>query len=281
MKNVTYHYAEHVAAHIHQLQGQLVPTTAGQPIIFDDKTSFTLAISSAEIAISTDSLARVLNEYLFDQPDAPIKDVSIQARGNSLLVKGKLHQKGDVTFETTGTLTLTPEGQIRVHTQKLKAAHLPLKGILDLLGIKLAKLIDTRKVAGVSVDGNDVILDPKMILPPPKIEGAVTAVRLVGSEIVQTFGSPDPGHKFQPGNYMAYRGNRLRFGKLTMDDTDLVLLDMDPRTPFDFFLDRYKDQLVAGYTKTTKEFGLRVYMRDFDQLNRAGTEPRTQAATAR
>jgi hypothetical protein len=45
-----------------------------------------------------------------------------------------------------------------------------------------------------------------------------------------------------------------------MQDTDMVLIDMNPEDPFDFFLDHYKEQLVAGYTKTTPSFGLRVYM---------------------
>jgi hypothetical protein len=33
--------------------------------------------------------------------------------------------------------------------------------------------------------------------------------------------------------------------------------------PFDFYLDHYKQQLVAGYTKETPSFGLRVFMHDF------------------
>ena len=65
---------------------------------------------------------------------------------------------------------------------------------------------------------------------------------------------------------MAYHGAQLRFGKLTMSDTDLVLIDMDPQDPFDFSLEHYKEQLVAGYTKTTPDFGLRVFMRDFNKV---------------
>jgi hypothetical protein len=53
-----------------------------------------------------------------------------------------------------------------------------------------------------------------------------------------------------------------------MDDTDLVLLDLDPRDPFDFYLAHYKDELVAGYTKTTPAFGLRVFMRDYNKLKK-------------
>ena len=33
--------------------------------------------------------------------------------------------------------------------------------------------------------------------------------------------------------------------------TDLELVDMDPKDPFDFSVERWNDQLVAGYSKTT------------------------------
>jgi len=41
---------------------------------------------------------------------------------------------------------------------------------------------------------------------------------------------------------------------------------MNSKDPFDFYLDHYKEQLVAGYTKETLNFGLRVYMRDYNKL---------------
>ena len=34
------------------------------------------------------------------------------------------------------------------------------------------------------------------------------------------------------------------------------MIDMDPRDPFDFYLDHYQEQLVAGYTKSTPDYGL-------------------------
>jgi hypothetical protein len=153
----------------------------------------------------------------------------------------------------------------------VKAAHLPVKGLMDLLGLKIADLINTKKLRGVRSEENDLILDPEQILPPPHIEGRITSVRIQGNEIVQVFGNK-PKTESTPafsGNYMAYRGAQLRFGKLTMSDTDMILIDMDPKDPFDFYLDHYRDQLVAGYTKMTPEFGLRVFMRDFHKLRRS------------
>jgi len=148
-----------------------------------------------------------------------------------------------------------------------------VKGLMDLLGIDLADLIKTGKVPGIEVQKDDLVLDPEELLPPPHVVARVTAVQVRAGQIVQFFGdsTKTPDWRFSAANYMAYRENRLRFGKLTMSDTDLVLIDMDPKDPFDFYLDHYKEQLVAGYTKETPSFGLRVYMRDYKKLHRATT----------
>ncbi|MGB6525285.1 MAG: hypothetical protein WBE87_10250, partial [Candidatus Acidiferrales bacterium] len=68
-------------------------------------------------------------------------------------------------------------------------------------------------------------------------------------------------------NYIAFRHNRIRFGKLLMDDADLILIDMDPKGPLDFSLDHYREQLSAGYAKITPNFGLRAYIKDYDKLH--------------
>ena len=276
MRNIFYHFNDRIAVHISQLEGKLIPTRQGAVPVFDDKQSFVLALDSAAISISTDAMANVLNDRIFAKPDAPLKKVSISASGKILKIKGKLHSKGDISFESEGSIAPTPEGQIRIHAEKVKAAHLPVKGIMDLLGVEVSDLIKTNKVRGIRAEGNDLILNPEQILPPPRIQGRVTDVQIKGNQIVQTFGekkNADSGEK-QPGNYMAYRGAQLTFGKLTMKDTDMILIDMDPKDPFDFYLDHYKDQLVAGYTKITPAFGLRVFMRDFNKLPKGRTRAR-------
>jgi len=278
MKNVFYHFTDDIAVHIVSVQGILVPTRPPEIVVFDDKTSFLLNLAYAEISMSGDSLAHALNGQVFAAADAPIKDVSIQSQGNTLIVKGKLHQKGNVAFQTVGTISTTADGRVRLHTEKVKAAHLPVKGLMDLLGIDLADVINAKKVQGVALDKDDLVLDPTEILPLPRIRGKVTAVRIQGNEIVLIFGArqSEDFARVIPGNYMAYRDNELRFGKLTMHDTDMVLFDMDPHDPFDFYLDRYKEQLVAGYSKTTATSGLHVYMPDYSKLKKRPPVTRTK-----
>jgi hypothetical protein len=278
MKNVMYHYTLPVAVHIFRLEGELIPVKAGSIVVFDDKNSFTLALTSAEIAISCNALAQVLNEDVFSASDSPIKDLSIETRNNQLIIRGKLHQRADVPFETTGTLSPDPDGRIRVHADHVRAAHLPLKGLMDLLGIDFAAVIDTHKIQGIAIEKDDMILDPEKILPAPHIRGKVTAVRIQGNDIVQVFGAPQAVNfaAKQPGNYIAFRHSEMRFGKLTMHDADLIMIDMDPQDPFDFDLAHYQEQLVAGYTKSTLEYGLRVYTRDYNKLKRTSGKTRAR-----
>jgi hypothetical protein len=271
MKNVNYHYTGPIAVHVVQLQGYLTPTKAGSVVVFDDYNSFVMHMTSAEIAISCDSLARVLNENVFSAANAPIKGVTIENKNNQFDIQGTLHQKGDVSFEAIGTLSVDADGRIRLHAEHVKTAHLPVKGMLDLLGIDLAKLINTNKVQGVTMEKDDVVLDPEKIFPPPRIQGKLTAVRLQGSEIVQIYGSQQASNfaARQPGNFMAYREGNMRFDRLMMNDTDLILSDMDVRDPLDFYMEHSKEQIVAGYIKATPEFGLRIYIRDYNRLGLA------------
>jgi hypothetical protein len=269
MRNVIYHFTNQIAVHIHQLQGRVLPTPRARFPVFDDVESFTFAIAFAEIALSTETLSHILNHYVFAAPDAPLKEIAVTTTGNMRLkVQGKLHTTGGLPFTTEGTPAVTPEGSIRLRTHTITVASVPVKGLLDVLGVKLAQLINTAKVPGVRLEGNDLLLDPAQLLPPPRIAGRVTAVHVHGEQILQVFGTTPPvgAPPAHQGNYMAYRGAQLRFGKLTMAETDLVLIDLDPEDPFDFSLEHYKEQVGAGYAKMTAEAGLRVFTRDFNKL---------------
>jgi len=190
-------------------------------------------------------------------------------------VKGKLHDKGDIPFEMEGTLSPTEDGKLQLHGEKIKAMHVPVKGLMDIFGIDMGGLIKEGKVPGVQAQEDDLIRDLEQILPPPHIEGKVVVIRMEGDNIVQIFSGPDakPMKNIRGGNYMAYKKNRLRFGKLVMNDADLILIDMDLSDPLDFFLDHYKEQLSAGYTKTTMDSGLRVYIKDYNKLHPAEAPP--------
>jgi hypothetical protein len=272
MKNVDFHLTDRIVVHIATLDGSLTPNHGGVPV-FDDKESFHLDVDSATILVSTTALSNDLNDYVFAKPDAPLKKLTVTTQGNELVLKGVLASKGGIPFETDGTVAATPDGQIRVHTLKVKALHLPVKGLMDLLGLDTAKMIDTKKINGVTADKDDLILDPQQLLPPPQMRGHLSSIQIENGAISLIFGTEGQKGKHEAissrcggRNFQAFRGGAVRFGKLTMSDTDLELIDSDPSDPFDFSIDHYQDQLIAGYSKMTKQGGLCVHMPDFKKL---------------
>lgn len=270
MVNVNIHLDPALILHVRYLTGKFVPTRKGQPPAFDDTLSYILAIDSGEIGVSMASMSHAMNKYVFGEPDAPLKNLELSAEGSQIRQKGTLKKSIGIPFDMVGTISATPDGKIRIHPTQMKVAHMSVKGLLKLFGLDMANLVNTRKTRGISVDDNDMILDPARMLPPPQMRGRITAVRVQGDQIVQIFGKErrEPAAEQPRSNYMAYRGGVLRFGKLTMNDTDMRLIDADPTDPFEFFPARYNDQLVAGYSKTTVSGGLQVYMPDYNKISK-------------
>jgi hypothetical protein len=274
MVNVNIHLDSSLIMRIKYLRGQFLPTRKGRPPTFDDKLSYVIAIDSAEVAVSLADMSHALNTYVFNEPDAPLKNLTLSAEGSEIKQTGTLKKGIGIPFEMVGAIGATPEGLIRIHPTKTKAAHLPVKGLMKFFGLDMSKLINTRKTRGISVDENDLIMDPSATLPPPKIRGHITSVAIVGDTIVQTFGKPGSvAPTTPPSNYMAYRGGILTFGKLTMKDADMRLVDADPSDVFDFYPDHYNQQLVAGYSKTTASGGLMVFIPDYNKLQQPAKSP--------
>jgi len=280
MRNVKFRFSESVSVQIRALSGALAPVGEHPFPVMDDKDSFKIHIDSADILISPRDLGEVLNAYVFAKPKSPVGGVSISIENGQLKVKGKLRDKGGIPFETVGTLSATSDGKVRLHGDKIKALHVPVKGLMEAFGVEIDDLIKNGKIPGVVAEENDLILDLEQVLPPPHIEGAVTAIHIEGNSIATTFGkaqaAKQPAKASASGNFMAYQGNQMRFGKLTMEDVDLELIDLDPADPLDFYLDRYKDQLAAGYTKISTKFQVRAFIKDYDKLNRKPT-PKPQS----
>jgi hypothetical protein len=137
----------------------------------------------------------------------------------------------------------------------------------------MQKMLKLPKERGVSAEGNDLLLDPARALPPPKVELHLVAARVEGDELIQIFDAgrhlpalvlPRPEEK----NTMLFRGGTLRMGKLLMVDAEMQVADTDPGDPFDFYIDRYNEQLVAGFSRNQPDYGLVVYMRDFNDLGK-------------
>jgi hypothetical protein len=263
MRNVNLRITPGVVLQIRRLRGRMTPTSRERPVTLDKRDSFNVELESAIIAISTSSLSQLLNGYVFAYRGAPLKNIFVSIKNGKLVEKGTMHKGVDLPFELEGSLSPTDTGDIRLHADKASAEHIPMKGLLHLFGEDLSKLVNTNEARGARMEGDDIFLFPSLMMPPPHILGRVTGVRIEGENVVQVFGGAPPEPMALPvpaANYIYHRGGILRFGKLTMTDADLEIIDENPKTPFDFSLDGYNRQLVAGYSRNTPSHGLIVHM---------------------
>lgn len=269
MRNVDYYVGPRLPLRIRQLSGSM-RSRAGGAVVFDDKLSFIISVESAEIGLTAADLGVLLNRYVFAYKGSPLTGLRISISGDEIIQKGTLHKIAALPFEMRATVSVTPEGMIRIHPVRTEIVGLHVDRLMRGLDLPLEKIIDLKKAKGATVRGNDLYLDPVSIMPPPQIEGRVTAVRIESGQLVMIFG-PAPAMQMpvpdsDARNYMYYKGGTLRFGKLMMLDADMLITELDPVDSFRFDLDRYQPQLVAGYSKTLASGGLEVWMRDIDKL---------------
>ena len=272
MRKVRLHSDERIVLDVRRLRGTMNSRTAGAPPIFDDQRSYVLDLAAAEIAIDVASLEHLMNDYVLAGDGAPLKDVHLAVREGRLEMKGKLRKGIVVPFSAKASVGVTSDGRMKLHVESMKAIGVPAKGLLELFGLEVDDLMTLTK-RGVTVSADDIILDPGQILPPPEIRGRLTQVAVTATGLVQTFDdaaarrlAPLPKPAPSARNFIYFGGGDIRFGKLTMTDADLQLIDADPRDPFDFFPAHYDRQLVAGYSKNTPAKGLKTYMPDYEDL---------------
>jgi len=280
-RHVRFHMWPGVALQLDALTGRMRSTRPDGVVSFDDKQSFVLGIDSGVVGLPFDDLSRLMNTYVFAYRGAPLKDLSFTTDGTHLVQKGVLHKVVDIPFELTAEVSATPTGEIRVHPVSMKICSIPGQGLMEALGITLAKLIDVSHAKGVRVAGNDLFLDPTHLLPPPAIAGRLTNVKVEPTRLVQYFAAASdhvPPASVVPdtdaANFMLFHGGTLQFGKLFMVHADMEVLDLASRDAFDFDISRYHEQLVAGYHRTTPTDGLLVFMPDLATLSDSGSPKR-------
>jgi hypothetical protein len=286
MRNVDLHVDPRNAMRIRSLRGQVVPTVAGTIPWLDQPPSFRIRATSGTVALDGDAITALLNEVAFNYPGAPITNLRVTIENGSVVQRGTLHKGVAIPFQMWSVPMLQPDGRLRLHPDKLKIFGVNGTALMHALGLRLQSMMDLRGARGVSVQGDDLYLEPLRIIPPPTVEGRLTSVRIEGPLLVQefartaddsifgTFVQPDSGSR----NFIYFRGGQLRFGKLTMDDTDLLIHDADERDRFEVYFAEYNRQLVAGHTSNRADFGLRTWMVDYGKL---GPPPQERSVATR
>jgi hypothetical protein len=268
MRDVRLHSSADIVILVKQLRGHLVSRTHQMPF-FDDQRSFYIAVDDAELSIDASSLTALVNR-VFDYDGSPLSDLHVAIHDDRLEQKGTLHKGLSVPFSVRASVS-SRDGQILLRPEKVSIAGIPASKMLHAFGLELDEVLKVRTGRGVSIRGDDLLLDPSQVIPIPEVRGKVVEARIVKDQLCLTFGGKPAAaahRQTEARHYVWFRGGQIRFGRMTMTDADLQLIDADPRDPFDFWPERYQQQLVAGYSRNTASGALRTTMPDYDDLPR-------------
>jgi hypothetical protein len=256
IRNVNLRTSDAVQLRVRDLRGEVVRSSPANPATLDDARSFRIKVTSGTIAMTGDDLGAFLNANVFAYPGSPIHDLHVELDSGALIQTGTIHKVIDIKFRMRADVSLTPDGRIRVHP-----THMTDQKLLHTVGLNMSDLIDVKHARGLTIEKDDIIMDALSLLPPPAVEGRLADVRVDGNQLIERFvGDSVPAIDTTQGGYLHFRGGLLRFGRLSMSATDLLIESTESHGPFAVNLPRYNQQLVAGFSKTTPTGGLIAHL---------------------
>ena len=251
--------------YVRWLRGQMARTSSIVNPSFDDPDSFVIDVKAGVIHTNVGDLANFLNEGI---TNSPLKNIKLSGDGDQLKLTGTLHKVVPIPIEVISTIGVAPDNRIQIHVTKINLLKIPFKKLLGGMDVTVSSLFHPGDIPGVEVKENDIFLDTAKAVPPPHIRGQLASVRIINPDFQEIYGNAqeDVTRLEQWRNFLQLHGGTIDFGKLTMRQVDLMMVDLSNNAWFDLDLANYQDQLVNGYTRMTPQAGLQIFMPSLDQI---------------
>ncbi len=141
-------------------------------------------VQHGRIVVSGSSLTTMFNQKLRQGGKSKITDLKVELKGSDVAISGKMHKVLAVPFSVEGPVD-SPDGKrLRLHADKVKAAGIPVKGLMDALGVELAGLISPGQAKGVSANGDDLYFDVDKL---GHTRGHISKVQIAGENLMVEF----------------------------------------------------------------------------------------------
>ena len=156
-------------------------------------------VAHGRIVVSGSSLTTMFNQKLRQGGHSKISDLKVELKGSDVAISGKMHKVVALPFTVEGPVD-SPDGKrLRLHADKIKAAGIPVKGLMDSLGMELGGLISPGETKGVIAEGDDLYFDVDKL---GHTRGHITKVQIAGESLTVEFG-PSEGKQVSQDRHPA------------------------------------------------------------------------------
>jgi len=267
--NLRLHQGPNFRVYIQWLRGTLQPAHPGVSPSFDESESFYINVTDGVMRMNLGDISNYLSAQM---AKGSLRNVRMTGNGPQVKLTGMLHKMMmTLPIELNGIIKPTANNRIQIHVTKINVLKVPFKAMLRVFHVTLADFMPPGQVSGVEVNDNDIYFDPQLLLPPPHIKGSLTAISIGSPDLEAVYGASGRNDSERVEgwrNFLRLQHGSLSFGKLTMHDVDLMMVDISQDPWFDLDLANYQEQLVSGYTRITPQQGLQIFMPDASELKK-------------
>jgi len=268
-RNVMYRVDQDIVVEMPNMNADIHVFEPNQPFIPANVDDFMVQIHTAELTIDEKSMANLMNKYVFNYPDSPLTNIEITAAGGKIRQSARIKKFGlTLKCDLEGSLRPNGKGQLVLQPDSIKSNGIPVKGLFDLLGVELTKLINSNEERGVKIDGNNIVLFPDRMMPPPSLRGFCTGAEITQGKIKMIFDDgvrremagplPEPSAK----NYILMWGGNILINNNLALNAKFQMLDDTPEDPMYYYMPVYREQLEAGLTVATTQGEMIAYLSD-------------------
>jgi hypothetical protein len=263
--NLRLHQGPNFVVYVRWLRGQMARAHPNVNPSFDDAESFYLNVTNGVLRANLGDISNYLNSV---NSNSPLKNITMRGNGSDITITGTLHKLIPLPIKLEGTLSTASNNRMHMHVNKINVLKVPFKALLGDMNVHLSDFFRSQQIPGIEVTGNDIYFDTQTLLPPPHIRGSLTSVTIDNPDLQAVYGDAreDLQRTEQWRNFLRLSGGVVDFGKLTMNQVDLIMIDISQDAWFDLDLSRYQQQLVNGYTRMTPQAGLQIFMPDLASI---------------
>ncbi len=270
LQNVRFEWSDRVYIDAGNMAVRAVPVH-GTVVNFDDLESFHLLLQKSVVTVRPEVLAGMFNESVFNYPASRVRDLKVSIAKDdhgveTVVLDGKVNMIAWLPFKMYTHLGVDPSS----NTMVITVDHLKLFGVLPATKLiswtplHLDRVIALPPNKSLLVHGNQIMVKPFGLFPPPRVDGTMAAVAVDPDVIRITFaGDPIAAPQSDAKNYVFLQGGASQFGHFRMADTDVLILDKNPSNPFVFSLQHYAEMIPRSTVDVPDTKSARVTMPDY------------------
>lgn len=258
--DVDFELADGVGFYVKSLKGMLVPHDASKPVNFDDPDEYDIHVYAGTVVVRPSDLDALFNQYVLTYEPRALSSVENHTADNTLKVSvaARLFKfippAGGLPTNLSGPIKVSDDNQLVYTPDSVKSLGLPLLPVLKASGLSLSTITPFKRT-GVRLDGNQLIMNPATLFPPPALKiDDIKSATLSDDGLTLVFNSPAGTPKFAPppvdtDSYIWLQSGDARFYGTVLVNTRLLLMNNNHKR-LHFNLYHYRAQSAAGRIKS-------------------------------